>query len=154
MQIAERHRWVVVWQWVLAIVMPAFVILGRALLGAELGWMAVVGIVVYATPTIIALLIPPLLTRFDGGARDARTVRRGYALACYVMWGGLFVAGLTIPDSGDNGHLPSVVSRWFGVSYDASEIMFYIAFMVAVIAWALSLAVAVSGIVVSRRTAR
>ena len=54
MQITVRHRWVNVWQWILAVVLPAFVIVGRALLGAELGWMAVVGIVVYAAPTVLA----------------------------------------------------------------------------------------------------
>ncbi len=154
MQIAVSHRWVAGWQWVFAIVLPAFVIVGRALLGAEVGWMAVVGIVVYAAPTIVALLLPPVLTRFDRQAREAGTVRRIYAIACYVLWGGLVLAGLTIPDSGDNGHLRSVLSRWFGLSYEASEVVFYIALMTAVIAWAISLAVAASGIAVSRRSAR
>lgn len=141
----------VVWQWPLAVVLPVFVILGRALLGAELGWMAVVGIVVYAAPTIIAMLVPPILTVFDHQARAARTVRRGYALASYLLWGSLFVAGLTIPDSGDNGHLRSVVSRWLPVSYEASEVIFYVALAVAVLAWALALAVAISGAFASRK---
>lgn len=154
MQIAVRHRWVNVWQWILAVVLPAFVIVGRALLGAELGWMAVVGIVVYAAPTVLALLLPPVLTRFDRQAREAGGVRRTYAISCFVLWGGLFLAGLSIPDSGDNGHLRSVVSRWFGVSYEVSEVVFYVALMAAVIAWAVSLAVAASGIAVSRRPAR
>lgn len=153
MQIAVRHHWVNVWQWILAVALPAFVIIGRGLLGAELGWMAVVGIVVYAAPTILALLLPPVLTRFDRQAREAKAVRQAYALACFVLWGGLVLAGLTIPDSGDSGHLRSVVSRWFGVSYEVSEILFYIALMAAVIAWAISLAVAASGIAVSRRPA-
>lgn len=151
MQIAVEHRWVVVWQWVFALVLPAFVLVGRTLLGAELGWMAVVGLVVYAAPTVLALLLPPLLTRFDRQAREARTVRRTYALASYAMWGGLLLAGLTIPDSGDSGHLPSVVSRWFGVSYETSEVLFYVALMAVVISWALALAVAGSAVVVSRR---
>lgn len=154
MQIAVRHRWVNVWQWILAVVLPAFVIVGRALLGAELGWMAVVGIVVYAAPTVLALLLPPVLTHFDRQAREARGVRRTYAISCFVLWGGLFLAGLSIPDSGDNGHLRSAVSRWFGVSYEVSEVVFYVALMAAVIAWAVSLAVAASGIAVSRRPAR
>lgn len=154
MQIAAEYRWVNLWQWVLAVVLPAFVILGRALLGAELGWMAVVGIVVYAAPTILALLLPPLLTRFDRQAREAKGVRKAYAIACFVLWGGLLLAGLSIPDSGDNGHLRSVLSRWFGVSYEVSEVVFYIALMVAVIAWAISLAVAVWGIAGSRRPAQ
>lgn len=154
MQIAVRHRWVNVWQWVLAIALPAFVLMGRALLGAELGWTAVIGLVVYAAPTILALLLPPVLTRFDRQARQAKGVRRTYAIACFVLWGGLVLAGLTIPDAGDSGHLRSVVSRWFQVSYEVSEILFYIALMVAVIAWAISLAVAGSGVAVSRKPAQ
>ncbi|MGC4153783.1 MAG: hypothetical protein QM628_11965 [Propionicimonas sp.] len=154
MQIAANHRWVNAWQWILAVALPAFVILGRSLLGAELGWMAVVGIVIYAAPTILALLLPPVLTRFDRQAREAEGIRRTYAIACFVLWGGLVLAGLSIPDSGDNGHLPSVVSRWFGLSYEVSEVIFYVALMTAVIAWAISLAVAASGVAVSRRPAR
>lgn len=154
MQIAVGHRWVAVWQWVFAFALPAFVLVGRSLLGAELGWMAVIGLVVYAAPTVLGLLLPPVLTLFDGQARAARGVRRSYALACYVMWGGLLLAGLSIPDSGDNGHLLSVMSRWLGLSYQASEVVFYLALMAAVIAWALSLAVAISGITLSRRASR
>lgn len=151
MQIARRHRWVNVWQWILAVALPAFVIVGRGLLGVEVGWMAIIGIVVYAAPTLIALLLPPLLTRFDRQARYAKGVRQTYAVACFVMWGGLFLCGLTIPDASDNGHLLSAVSLWFGLSYETSEVLFYIALTVAVIAWAISLAVAVSGIAVSHR---
>lgn len=154
MQIAAGHRWVNVWQWVLAVALPVFVILGRFLLGAELGWMAIIGIVVYAAPTILALLLPPLLTRFDRQAREVKGVRKTYAIACFVLWGGLVLAGLSIPDAGDSGHLLSVVSRWFGLSYETSEVIFYIALMAAVIAWAISLAVAVAGVAVSRKPTR
>ena len=38
-------------QWVLAVLLPAFVVVGRGLVGAELGWMAVIGLVVYLLPT-------------------------------------------------------------------------------------------------------
>lgn len=153
MQITVRHRWVRVWQWILAVALPAFVIVGRGLLGVEVGWMAIIGIVAYAAPTILALLLPPALTRFDREARDAKGVRQTYALACFVMWGGLFLCGLSIPDASDNGHLPSAVSLWLGLSYEASEILFYIALMVAVVAWAISLAVSIAGIATSRKPA-
>lgn len=153
MQIAARYRWVAAWQWVFAIVLPAFVLVGRRLLGAELGWMAVIGIVVYALPTVLALLLPPVLTRFDRQARAAHTVRRTYAIAGFVMWGSLVLAGLSIPDSGDNGELPSVLARWFGLSHQASTVVFSVALMAAVIAWAITLAVAVSGIALSRKPA-
>ncbi len=154
MQIRAEYRWVALWQWILAILLPAFVLVGRSLLGAELGWMAVVGLVVYAAPTVLALLLPPVLTGFDRLAQEARGVRRTYAIACFVQWGGLVLAGLTIPDSGDSGHLLSVLSRWFGLSYDASTVVFYVALMAVVIAWVIGLAVAGSGVVLSRRTAR
>lgn len=45
MQIVESGRWVRIAQWVLAVLLPVFVVVGRGLVGAELGWMAVVGIV-------------------------------------------------------------------------------------------------------------
>jgi len=151
MQLAPNGRFVRIAQWVLAVVLPAFVYLGRALVGAELGWMAVIGIAVYGLPTILIMLVPPLVTLFDSEARAARSVRRAYAGATWVLWGALVVAGLTIPDSGDSGHLTSALSRWTGLSYETSEIIFYVAFAVSVLAWSAAVAAAGAGVVTSRR---
>ena len=75
MQFASSGRIVVIAQWVLAVLLPAFVFLGRGFVGAELGWMAVIGVVygwvaaqsllgsvsappVFASPTIVAPAAP------------------------------------------------------------------------------------------------
>lgn len=144
-------RFTFVAQWILAVLLPAFVYLGRGLVGAELGWMAVIGIAVYGLPTILALLAPPLVTLADRRLRPARTVGRWYLVATWVLWGALLVAGLTIPDAGDNGHLPSALSRWTGLSYEYSEGVFYLAFAVAVLAWLAALVTAVLDAARSRR---
>jgi len=151
MELATRGRLVFIAQWVLAVLLPAFVFVGRALVGAELGWMAVIGIAVYGLPTILILLVPPLITLFDTEARTARSVRRAYAWASAVLWGALLVAGLTIPDSGDSGHLASALSRWTGLSYETSEVVFYAALSFSVIAWAVAVGAAVRGVMTSRR---
>lgn len=147
----DPGRFTVVGQWVLAVLLPAFVYVGRALVGAELGWMAVIGIAVYGLPTILLLMLPPVVTLFDRTTRPARTVRRPYAIATWVQWGALVVAGLTIPDAGDSGHLRSALSRWTGLSYEVSETVFYVAFGVLVVAWVTALAAALAGVAVSRR---
>jgi len=153
MQIADSGRWVRIAHWVLAVALPAFVVVGRGLVGAELGWMAVVGIV-YAVPTLLLMLVPPVVTLFDRTARAARSVRHHYLAACRVLWSALLLAGLTIPDSGDSGHLRSALSRWTGLPYEVSEVLFYVAMAAAVIGWAFSLAAAGSGAMLSRREAR
>ena len=152
MQIVESGRWVRIAQWVLAVLLPVFVVVGRGLVGAELGWMAVVGIV-YGAPLILLLLLPPIATLFDRTAKAARSVRRHYRTACWVQWGGLLLAGLTIPDSGDSGHLLSALSRWTGLSYEVSEVLFYAAMAAALIGWAFGLAAAGSGAFLSRKEA-
>ncbi|MEN0072172.1 MAG: hypothetical protein AAGC63_14430, partial [Propionicimonas sp.] len=126
MQLASNGRFTFVAQWVLAVLLPAFVYLGRGLVGAELGWMAVIGIAVYGLPTILVMLLPPLVGLFDTPARTARSVRQFYGWATWVVWGALLVAAVTIPDSGDAGHLPSALSRWTGISYEGSTLVFYV----------------------------
>ena len=151
MHAAGRGRATFVAQWVLAVLLPGFVVVGRGLVGAELGWMAVVGIVAYLLPTILLLLLPPVLTLFDAAARAPRTVRRPYAVCTWLQWGALLVAGLTIPDSGDAGHLRSALSRWTGLSYEVCETVFYLAFGLLVLAWLAALVTAVAAVVTSRR---
>lgn len=70
-----------------------------------------------------------------------------------MQWGGLLLAGLTIPDSGDSGHLLSALSRWTGLSYEVSEVLFYAAMAAALIGWAFGLAAAGSGAFLSRKEA-
>ncbi len=152
MQAASWGRVTFAAQWVLAIMLPVFVVVGRGLVGAELGWMAVVGIAVYGLPTILLLLAPPVLTLLDRPARAVGTVRRPYAIATWVLWGALLVSGLTIPDSGDAGHLRSALSRWTGVSYEVSEALFYGFFGLAVLAWVASVVAAMAGLLAARRT--
>lgn len=153
MQLAPRGRFVFVAQWVLAVLLPVFVFVGRWLVGAELGWMAVIGVAVFGVPTIVILLLPPIVALLDRPARIARSVRAPYALATGVLWGALVVGGITIPDSGDSGHLVSALSRWTGLPYETSEQIFYVAFVVSVLAWLGAMTAAIAGAVSSRRTA-
>lgn len=147
----SASRWIAIAHWVLAVLLPTFVYLGRGLVGAELGWMAVIGIAVYGLPTILIMLIPPLVTLFDREARAGRTVRQAYAVATCVLWGAMLLAGLTIPDADDAGHIPSALSRWTGLPYEVSETIFYIAFGIAILAWLGALVTALAGAVRSRR---
>jgi hypothetical protein len=152
MQFAASGRVVVIAQWVLAVLLPAFVFLGRGLVGAELGWMAVVG-VVYGWIFIVLLLVPPLITLFDTEARRSGTVRELYAVFTAIIWFGLLLAGVTIPDSGDSGHLTSALSAWTGVSYEVSSAVFNAGAGVAALAWIAAGVVAVLGAVRGRRAA-
>ena len=150
MQLAPSGRFVFVAQWVLAVVLPLFLFLGRAALGAPLGWTAVLGAGFGALITVL-LLVPPVLALFDPVAREARSVRSRYALVTIVMWVGLVVAALAIPDADDAGELPSVLGVWFGVPGAGSVIVFGIAAGVAMLAWIAAVVTAIHGIVAGRR---
>lgn len=149
MQFAASGRVVVIAQWVLAVFLPVFVFLGRGFVGAELGWMAVIG-VVYGWIFIVLLLIPPIITLFDTEARRSGTVRELYAVFLALLWFGLLLAGLTIPDSGDSGHLRSALSAWTGASYELSSAVFNAGAGVAALAWIASVVVAVMGAIRGR----
>lgn len=152
MQLLRSGRALFILQWFLAILLPVFIFLGRGLVGAGLGWMSVVGIV-YGPILILLLLVPPLAVLFDGPARKGGTVRRHYATATYVLWGALLVVGLSIPDAGDSGSVPSALMAWTGISDDASELIFIGAGGVAVIAWIAALVAAIVGAVRGRAVA-
>ncbi|GAA5036671.1 hypothetical protein ACFQRL_09645 [Microbacterium fluvii] len=152
MQLSSTGR-VVFWaQWVLAVFLPFFVFTGRGFVGAELGWMAVLGIL-YGAILIVALLVPPIVGLFDVTARRVRSVREAYAAITGVLWLALVVAALSIPDSGDGGHLDSALTAWTGMSYETSVIVFAIAFAVAVLAWIAAIVAAALGVARSRRGA-
>lgn len=153
MQIAGSGRFFFILQWVAAVMLPAFVFLGRGFVGAELGWMAIIGIV-YGIFVILLMLVPAILTLFDRDVRKARATRTAYGIATLVLWIALVLAGLTIPDSGDSGHLRSAFSVWFGMSYEASSAVFSVAFAVAVAAWVASVVLAIVGIVRSVAVSR
>ena len=85
MQFASSGRIVVVAQWILAVLLPAFVFIGRGFVGAELGWMSVIGLF-YGWILILLLLVPPIASLFDRAARLAGTVREGYAIASALLW--------------------------------------------------------------------
>ena len=80
MQIRGFGRFVFIAQWVLAVLLPVFFFLGRGFIGAEVGWVGIIGLV-YGIIVIFVLLVPPLLTLFDGEVRKAKATRAGYDLA-------------------------------------------------------------------------
>lgn len=152
MRISRSGRFVFVAQWFLALVLWIWVVLGRGLLGVEMGWMALAG-VVYSVVVVPALYIPPVLSLFDREVRAGATARSGYAVSSIVMWIALFVLGFVLPDAGDGGALPSFVSQAFGVSEEISAALCAVcagAFLVGLLG---AVAWAVAGIVRSSRTA-
>jgi TRAP-type C4-dicarboxylate transport system permease small subunit len=152
MRFAGSGRFVFIAQWVLAVLLPIFFFIGRDWVGADVGWLGLVGIV-YGVFTILHLLVPPLLTLFDPEARRKRATRMGYDIATILLWLAIVVGALTVPDSGDSGHLDSALTTWTGVSYETSEAIFYATAIVLGIAYLAAFVLAVVGIVRGRRVA-
>jgi hypothetical protein len=152
MQIARTGRFVFVAQWVAAVLLPLFFFFGRGFVGAELGWMAIVGIV-YGILAVIVLILPPVMTLFDRTVRRGRATRLAYDVGSFVLWGSLLAAALTVPDSGDSGHLNSALTIWTGgaVTYEASQAIFAVASVVTGLAYLAVLIAAIIGIVRWRR---
>ena len=152
MRFAGSGRFVFIAQWVLAVLLPVFFFIGRGWVGAEVGWLGLVGIV-YGIFTILILLVPPLLTLFDPEARKKRSTRLGYDVATILLWLTILVGALTVPDSGDSGHLDSALTTWTGIPYETSEAIFYATAVVLGIAYLVAFVLAVVGIVRGRRVA-
>jgi hypothetical protein len=152
MRFAGSGRFVFIAQWLLAVLLPIFFFIGRDWVGADVGWLGLVGIV-YGVFTILLLLVPPLLTLFDPEARRKRATRMGYDIATILLWLAIVVGALTVPDSGDSGHLDSALTTWTGVSYETSEAIFYATAIVLGIAYLAAFVLAVVGIVRGRRVA-
>lgn len=152
MRIARSGRFVFIAQWVLSVLLPVFFFLGRGLVGAELGWLGLLGIV-YGLFVVALLLVPPLLTLFDREGRRARATRSAYDIATFVLWAAFVVGGLTVPDSGDSGHLDSAFTNWFGISYEASEALFAVAAGIIGLAYLATFVLAIAGIVRGRAAA-
>ena len=152
MQIARTGRFVFIAQWVAAVLLPVFFFLGRGVVGAELGWMAIIGIV-YGLVVVAILLLPPVMTLFDRTVRRQKATRFGYDVASFVLWAALIIAALTVPDSGDSGHLKSALTTWTGgaVTYEASSMIFAVAAFVVGLAYLATLVFAIIGIARWRR---
>ncbi|RLK46611.1 hypothetical protein [Microbacterium telephonicum] len=153
MRIASFGRPVFVLQWVLAVLLPIWVFLGRGFVGAEMGWMGVLGFL-YGPIVILLLLLPPVLALFDPIARRGRTVRVIYGIAMIVQWVALLLVSITIPDAGDGGPLRPALAVWTGMSPEAVVPFFTAGMLIASAAWFATLAVAVAGILRGRREAR
>lgn len=152
MHIARSGRFVFVAQWVAAVLLPLFFFLGRGLVGAQIGWMGIVGIV-YGVVVVAILLVPPIMTLFDRTVRRERRTRFGYDLSSFVLWGAILLAALTVPDSGDSGHLDSAVTTWSGgaISYETSQAIFTVAAILIGLAYLAAIVFAVIGIARWRR---
>lgn len=153
MRIASFGRPVFVLQWVLAVLLPIWVFVGRGFVGAQMGWMGVLGFV-YGPVVILVLLLPPVLGLFDPVARQGRTVRVAVGVASIVQWVALVVVGLTIPDAGDAGPLAPALAVWLGVAPAAVSPVFTAATLIASASWFVALAMSVAGILRGRREAR
>lgn len=152
MRIARSGRFVFIAQWVAAVLLPVFFFLGRGLVGAELGWMAIVGIV-YGLLVVVVLLLPPLMTLFDRTVRRGKATRLAYDIATFVLWAAFVLAALSVPDSSDSGHLDSALTRWTGgaITYEASSAVFTVAATLIGLAYLATFILAVVGIARWRR---
>lgn len=117
-------RFVFVFQWFAAVLLPAFVVLGRAFVGAEVGWLFVFGLF-YGVFIIAAMLLPPLITLADRGVRGIKCARRSYSITSLVLWGAMVLVGLTLPDQGDGPPLRPAVTVWTSdlISIDAAGVI-------------------------------
>ena len=151
MRQGRSGRFVFIAQWVLAVLLPLFFFLGRGLVGAQLGWMSVIG-VVYGLVVIVILLGPPILTLFDAPVRTQRRTRVAYDVASVILWVVFLLAALTVPDSGDGGHLDTALTTWTGgaVGDAASTAIFSVAAILIGLAYLATFVIGVAGIVRGR----
>lgn len=152
MRIARSGRFVFVAQWVAAVLLPVFFFLGRGLVGAQLGWLSVVGFV-YGLFVIAVLLVPPIMTLFDRTVRRGKATRIGYDVSSFVLWAAFVLAALTVPDAADGPPLDSALTVWTGgaISQDASAVICAVAGVVVGLAYLAVLVFAIVGIARWRR---
>jgi hypothetical protein len=152
MHIARTGRFVFVAQWVAAVLLPVFFFLGRGVVGAQLGWMSVLG-VVYGLFVVAILAVPPIMTLFDRTVRRGKATRFGYDIASFVLWGAFLLGALSVPDSGDSGHLDSALTTWTGgaITYETSEAIFTVAAAVIGLAYLATVVLGIIGIARWRR---
>lgn len=137
-------RFVFVFQWFAALLLPAFVIVGRMLVGAEIGWLFVFGMF-YGVFIIAAMLLPPLITLADRGVRGLKSARRGYSITSLALWGAMVMVGLTLPDQGDGPPLRPAVTVWTAdlISIEASGAICAVMVVAVVVAYAVLLVLAI-----------
>jgi hypothetical protein len=154
MGIAPSGPFVFYGQWPMALFVPLFLFIGRSSVGAEVGWLGLIGLA-YGWSMILLLLVPAVLTLFDRVVRRERATRMGYDIATALLWLVLIVAAIAVPDSSDSGHLDSALTVWTGgdVTRTASTVVFAVALAGAVIAYLAALVFAVRGIIASRHAA-
>ena len=152
MHIARSGRFVFIAQWVAAVLLPLFFFLGRGLVGAQIGWLGVLGIV-YGLLVVAILLVPPIMTLFDRTVRRQKQTRFGYDVSTFVLWGAFLLASVTVPDSGDSGHLDSALTTWTGgaISYETSQAVFAVAATLIGLAYLATAVFAIIGIARWRR---
>lgn len=148
MRFAATGRFVFVAQWPAAVLLPLFFLFGRVLVGSELGFMVVVGIVF--VPLAIGLLItPPVLTLFDLESRRVRATRLAYDIATFVLWGACLLAALSVEDSLGFVDVSSALSAW-GASSDDSEAVFAAAVAIIGVSYFGAVVLGIMGIVRGR----
>ena len=154
MQSSVSGRIAFIGQWIAPVVFTFFLFWGRAFVGAELGWLSVVGIF-FAIIMLILLYVAPVLTVFDRDVRPHATVSGSYSLVTYLLWIGLFVMALTIPDAADGPALPPALTVWTsgGISIEMASFIFTLMFVFSAIMWVATVVLAIMGIVRSRRPA-
>ena len=145
-------RFVRIFQWIAPVVLVVFVLFGRALFGAPLGWMAAIGLFI-APFVIIAMYIPPIIGLFDREAKAARSTRVFYDVTSYVLWAAMLLMGLSLVDGGDSGDVGSVLTTW-GLSDPVAEGMFVGALIFSILAWIATLVAAIASVVASSRRTR
>lgn len=142
-------RFVRIFQWIAPVVLVAFVLFGRALFGAPLGWMAAIGLFI-APFVILGMYIPPIVVVFDRDAKAARSTRVFYDVASYVLWAALIVLGLALVDGGDSGDVGSVLTTW-GVPDAVTGVLAAVAALATILGWIAALVAAIVSVVESRR---
>ncbi|MBK8445988.1 MAG: hypothetical protein IPL41_04630 [Micropruina sp.] len=153
MHISGSGRFVFIAQGFLAVLLPIWFFIGRGLVGAQLGWLMVVGIIVYGIVVIILLLVPPLISLADADVRAQKAERAWYSTSSCVLWGAILLAALVVPDAADSPPpLDTALTTWTGGAIDhaASRAIFTVLAVVIALGYLATLVLAVAGVVRSR----
>lgn len=144
--LTKSGRFVWVMQWWAPVIIAFWVLLGRGLVGAGLGLLALLGFLPIGGPLLVALYLPALFTLGDDDVRIARTTRFAYSVGACFLWGILLVTGLFVPD-GDSGPIPSAVMTWTSgrITIDQSVMIMTVGIWIAVAADFVLICLALAG---------
>lgn len=147
MQITGAGRFVFIAQWVAAVVLPVWFAFGRELVGADVGWL-LFALLIYGIVVVFVLLVPPIITLFDREVRRAKSTRRGYSIASWVLWVAIILAAFVVPDQADGPPLDSALTNWTGgaISQQASDAIFLVLSGVIGLAYLAVFVLAIAGI--------